>query len=225
MNAPTPYEIKFLQTRKVVLRSAAMLGVVGAIGLGVFLYLMSQQQAAYDEEMRLNSTISGLNAKVQEMQLKYDKASKSLGLFEQLQRGSQTGDDALARLSASKQLDELKRQYRFSTFNIKIAPLVEEQDPSLRKPSAVVVSSAISLSYKGMTDEYVFSFLNSVLARLPGYVRVDKFTIKRLAPMDDAAVSLASRGGLPELVGGDIELRWFNLKEVAKPPAKQGGGT
>lgn len=223
MNAPTSYDIKFRQTRKSLIRAGIILGVVGMVGLGIFLTLMSQQQAAYDDETRLNSTISGLNAKVQEIQQKYDKASKSLGLYEQLKRGSQTGDDALARLSISKQFDELKRQYKLSTFNIKISPLVEEQDPSMRKATAVVVSSGITISYKGMTDEFIFSFLNSVQSHLPGYVRVDKFSIKRIGPIDEPAISLASRGGAPELCGGDIELRWFNLKELPKAPAKQGG--
>jgi hypothetical protein len=113
--------------------------------------------------------------------------------------------------------DDFKKKYKLSDVDVDLSAPVELADV-YKTETTVVVSSKVTVQFKGITDEYVLSFVDAVQKDLPGYVRIENLQFSRIGEISEDVVRRVSKGEFPGLVGGSITFQWRGLKDI---PAKK----
>lgn len=210
---------KYLQNK--LIREGLILGgvcgllVLLASGVAWYSTMTMQDRDALQAE---NGSLSVAN---QTMQANLNKAKESLTLYKAIfERNPKDG--MLDRELGAQLLNQFKERYRISRLDFSIPPVEELVDARFKNASVAVVSSQVSLNLEGMTDEYIFKFINALMREFPGYVRITKMNVTRQGDLNDDALRLLVDKQTPGLVRCDLVFQWMGLKYLAPAGAAPG---
>lgn len=109
-------------------------------------------------------------------------------------------------------LEDIKRRYRLTQLDISMtnaAPLGGGYDQG----SYQTMFNTVTLTFGGLSDEIIFSFLQELAEITPGYLRFEVLEMRRLLPIDQN-VFLQIRGGRqPVLVAGRAIISWRTIRK------------
>lgn len=77
-----------------------------------------------------------------------------------------------------------------------------------------VYENKINLSVKMLSDELFFRFLKDMMEQLPGYVKLESFSLARIGDVNRDSLTSISQGQFIPLVEGEAVLSWKTLKGV-----------
>lgn len=108
-------------------------------------------------------------------------------------------------------LQNLKVRYRLAVLDINltnVAPFVAAQN---QKKYAIQFNT-VTLTFGGLSDELILSFLQELFYTLPGYIRVDKMEMKRDLEITQDVLGQIQGQSIPVLVSGSITFTWKTVR-------------
>lgn len=181
------------------------------IFLGSVYYVTSNEESLN----QANSELMSLEAKIIKKKEEYSQTTKSLKEYQAIEQnklptidGYVLGRDRLRE--AVSNLEKMRRDYLFKKLNISMSEIKEV--PSLKTQSFSVYEGVLTLEFSGATDEYIFSFINDIKHEFPGFLKLKKMEVRKIAEIDDINAANFFTQSFEGFVSGTIELGWLTLK-------------
>jgi hypothetical protein len=109
-------------------------------------------------------------------------------------------------------LQNLKVRYRLAVLDISltnVAPLVGTQE----QKGYITHFNTITLTFGGLSDELMMSFLQELFETLPGYIRVEKLVMNRKIEISPAVLAQIQNSSIPVLVEGSVVFTWKTVRK------------
>lgn len=119
------------------------------------------------------------------------------------------------RLSATQLLERLAREHDLTKLNFKFEPQTSQIVEGESDAKFELIQTQIAIEAAALTDYDVMGFVAEFAYRLEGQVQVPVFTLKRMATVDDAALTEISRGAMTLVFDSVLEISWNNLRSVS----------
>ena len=119
------------------------------------------------------------------------------------------------RLSATQLLERLAREHDLTKLNFKFEPQTAQIVEGESDAKFELIQTQIAIEAAALTDYDVMGFVAEFAYRLEGQVQVPVFTLKRMATVDDAALTEISRGAMTLVFDSVLEISWNNLRSVS----------
>lgn len=116
------------------------------------------------------------------------------------------------RLSDAKTvLDEMIETYWLSDVRTTFSkPLITEHTAY---KDYNIASSSVSISFNGVSDVMIFSFLDALNEDFPGVITLKKFSIDAKKDMERETIKQIAAGEKPVLFAAGIEFEWRDIKK------------
>lgn len=153
----------------------------------------------------LNSKLEGLNKKT----LEFSEAVQtweSMGESEQKLSGLRIND-------AKDVLDKLSTKYKLSEVNTSFSK-PEELKNKFVADTVAVISSNVTISFKGLTDEYAMRFVEALIREFPGYIQIRTLSLTQMQEINKDVLRLIAKGEQPQIIKGNLDFFWRDLKYV-----------
>lgn len=205
--------------------------IVGSILLGlifVYFFFVFRLGAIEDDIDRVKRETIALNKEVVDTKNKNILIAESLKIYKELPSQKLANislGDASSRIRVSRPIiDELRTRYKINEINVNFSK-VEDASGKFNVKGVTVFTNQITIDYKALTDELVFSFIDALIKKLPGYVNVEKFEMTRQAEINKEILDTVRRPSapLPSLVAGQIVLSWWTLKQDENTGVSESG--
>jgi len=181
-----------------------VIGIAMSSSLSYYIGSLESQK-----KVLLRETLS-VDSKTQKLRNKIEKAVTSKELYEQLI--STNKKLTLNRQNAVQILSKLREKHHLGTVSLTMSPVKDMRHKKFRKDNTVIEYSTITLSFKGITDEFIFAFVDSLSTEFKGYVRIKEFNLTKIGEVDKKALLSLSKGEKPMLVKGRITFDWMGIK-------------
>lgn len=109
-------------------------------------------------------------------------------------------------------LQALKVRYRLAVLDISltnVAPFVAAQNQT----RFATQFNTITLTFGGLSDELILSFLQELFQTLPGYIRVEKLDMKRDLEITPEILGQVQGRSIPVLVSGSVVFTWKTVRK------------
>ncbi len=214
--------MKLLEVRATLIKRVAISAVMLILTLAAYYYIENYRITMAEKEAKVQRNVSNLNSQITEFDRKYKEFKEASKLWEKL-NNTQKKRAGLQINTVQDFLEELKQEYKIIELNVNMSKPEELKD-SYRTTTTVVVSSIVEINFRAISDEYVLSFISTLMNDLPGYVKVLSFRINRENELTPEMLQQLQKGTLVPLINGDIRLQWRDLKDITKkkevaPPA------
>jgi len=121
----------------------------------------------------------------------------------------------LDRKEALALLDKLAERHRMLV-TAEFEKLEEINDERFKKKTTIPTVVKGKISFKAITDEYAFSFLNDVSREFQGNVQFLEINITRVGNVSKETLVSVGQGKNPSLVDGYATFNWLGLKDKPK---------
>ena len=104
-------------------------------------------------------------------------------------------------------LQNLKVRYRLAVLDISltnVAPLISEQE----QKNYITHFNTVTLTFGGLSDELLMSFLQELFETLPGYIRVEKLELRRKTLITPSVLGQIQNSSIPLVVEGTVVFTW-----------------
>ncbi|NDF12849.1 MAG: hypothetical protein EB060_08590 [Proteobacteria bacterium] len=209
---------KIAALKRRLIKEGAILGgaLIGLIIIYfVFVFRLSSIQ---DDIDRVKRETIAINKETFDTKTKNVLIAESLKIYKDLPSQKLTNislADAASRIRVSRPIiDELRTRYRINEINVNFSK-VEDASSKFNVKGLTVYTNQITIDYKALTDELVFSFIDALIKKLPGYVNIEKIEMARQDEITNEVMSEVRKPNapLPSLVAGKIVLNWWTLKQ------------
>lgn len=196
-----------------LLKQVLYSGIIVAALAGSYV-LFDEKSTQLKEELRKHqSEIQQQKQKIETLLLQQKDFRESAKLWEQLSDDSKKLE-GLRIEEGRLLLEELKDDYKLGSLDIKVTPPTELSG-AYKTETSTIMSSKVNLSYTAISDQYALSFLDALLTRMPGYIQISNFSIRRDSDFSAAIIESIYNGQLPALVSVSLEFQWQDLKSTA----------
>ncbi|MCC7259776.1 MAG: hypothetical protein IT567_01940 [Alphaproteobacteria bacterium] len=207
--------------KRTTLRCAAYGGVALALG-AVYLVIDGFSSSMQAERDNVKKTVTRINNDVKTLEEQYIKAKASVDLFETLSKQNGDPERMLSRRNAKITLDRLNDRYHLGGLKLRMTPVKDLDEKRFQRETVTTEGSEVELEFKGMTDEYLLNFVDSLTKELSGYVRVNGLELIRDYPITNDTLLSISQGIYPPLVSGKLQFSWLGLRDLSKPKSDSG---
>lgn len=209
--------MKYKQLQKKTLIHVAVISGILLVLLAIYLFLSKVEDDFAMDLSHAERDVNRIQSQSRALDERVEKAQKSLKLYETIANSNGGMDQTISRKWAKNKLDILKDQYRLSSLTLKMSPVEELEGKEYQKQTTKVVHTEVKLSFSGLTDNHLLSFVEAVLKEFRGYARIDSLRLQRNRVIDNNLIVSISKGAIPEIVTGEITFHWLALTGVASP--------
>lgn len=205
--------------KKKFVKEAAVIGGILFVLAAVFYYISSYKTSLEDKLTDISRDSANISRKARTSKVEYDNFVVSLESYRQISKTrlpTQEGyDNTASRIRIARPIiEELKEKFRFPSLDVTFSNITDKTEDYKTKTLSII-SNEINIRFEGMSDEIVFSFVNSLIEELPGYVRLKKLSIRRIQDItQNTIISAKNSIALAPVVSGDIVFTWFTTKET-----------
>jgi len=167
-------------------------------------------QQAHQRVMDLDIGNSRIQQEISNYQLKLNRYAKAKKLWKQIhnQFNSKNG---LEIEHTYVLLNELSRKYNLTSVpEVKLSPPTI-QEYKATNPPLNIMSSTVKMKIFALTDDFILRFTSEFLSKIHGFVKIKKFTLKRINFPNLAIYQEIEKGGKLELVSAEIIFEWQDL--------------
>jgi hypothetical protein len=201
-------DIKTLQ-KKTLTRTGAYLLIIVCV-VSICIYLGSVEKTVQEKHDWLKNDISQLSRKLDGLSIKAKEFAEAAKMWEGLS-DEQKKLQGMKINNAKDLLDKLKDQYKLVDVKISFSKPDELKEVYISDTIAVV-SSEVSIDFKGMTDEFILGFVADILNQFPGYIQVTSLSITRAREVTKGDLEKIATGEYQGLAEGKIVFSWRDLK-------------
>ena len=145
------------------------------------------------------------NNKFIQTQLRYNRIPDK-------QRDANLSDLASRIALLQPTLQNLKIRYRLAVLDISLtnaAPVIGAQEQN----RYAAYFNTVTLTFGGLSDELLLSFLQELFEDLPGFFRVEKFEMKREKEISSGVLTQIQDSSIPVLVSGSVVFTWKTVQK------------
>lgn len=88
-----------------------------------------------------------------------------------------------------------------------------------KKDTTAVISSDVTMKFKGLSDQYLVSFVEGVMNGLPGYKIFYSLKLSRQSIFSPATFEKIKKGEETSMVVGELRFQWNDLQDLTHPGA------
>lgn len=207
--------------KKAAIEFGIALGVI-AVFSGAYMGVSSMVASAEETKNQLQSRISQLQSETASARERLESADSSAALYAKI-ASSRSRDVALpiTRDELTNVLSAMKDIHRLSKLNMELAPFEAFTNEDLTAMEVKASKAAVKLTFGGMSDQHLYSFIERLNRDLAGFAKLTKLSLTRSLAFDIDTMRQVSRGAQPEMVTGDVEFEWygFNRDDAPEPDA------
>lgn len=193
----------------------------GAIAYGIYSWSSGLQTEAQTAKNKLNRAQGDVRGREE----KNREANEYLELYHKITGDSESGKiSELNREKAETWIQQTALEYAIMKLEGAVDPIAPIENPEFHKKTFEGITSKITLKFSAMTDEQIFQFVNALLTRFPGYIKITRLTLTRQGDITDTTLLAAGRGQFPELVTGEMEFHWIGVRELPEGAEQQVDG-
>jgi hypothetical protein len=213
-------DIKRKLVTEIGMATAAVIVLVG------FVYYMTTLVDDYEKEKGdLQTQVASVTNERQTLENKYQKIQSNIDLYRDLMEKSENDGLMVDRQALREKIEEFKTRYFLNDLSITMGPVQELTGDKYHYKSNVMVSSELTIDFDTLSDEDIFSFLQSLQNELAGGLKVTRFTISRQNKVTDEGLRTIAKNGQYSMVKGETKFVWMGIKAVdqdAPAPVKKG---
>lgn len=202
---------------------ALLIAVMLALYIGATVFSSGSQKEKQDVENKYKSDKS-LEEDLKRQLTNSDEAGKRFVVLQEKRRTDHYDGSSETLIEYLKQA---KLRYKFEQFNLSRPQKGTPSDKDQLKNLSNYDISTRPLQFKitATSDLHVFSFIDDLMADIPGILRIDGISFKRSADLSDSTISQLSNGAKVMTVEATVDLTWVTVaaKESIKTPATAAG--
>lgn len=88
-----------------------------------------------------------------------------------------------------------------------------------KKDTTVVMSSDVTMKFKGLSDQYLVSFVEGVMKDLPGYKIFYSLKLSRQGRFSPETFEKIKKGEETNMALGELRFQWNDLQDITHPSA------
>ena len=215
---------KFRLLRKKVIAESVVLAVICGVLLAVYVFASMQEEQFAAESQILQGDLAALNLQRQNLESQLRRAKKSISIYNEVKKQLDDNQFALNRDKAQMIINQLKDKYMLSSINMKVSPVSDVATDKYKSTTIKLIQSKVTLNFSGISDEYLLSFVNDLMRKLNGYIRVTNLSLSRTGDINKESLTQISQGKLPALVTGELGFNWVGVQPI-KPPEPAAAGS
>jgi hypothetical protein len=187
------------------------LGAVLIFALGFFYkgHIESSLEEIEQQQRMLSSQISTIQQDITTL-------TQSSGLFDSIRSDRMPTvegyDNTAARIRAMRPvIEELKSKLTFANLDVTLAGV--QPLPVSTASQFKVIEGKMDIALAAPSDELVFTFLQSLIERIPGYIVIEKFELRKTKSINEQLIrTIIEEKKPPTLVDGKVTCVWYSLK-------------
>lgn len=192
--------------------------VSGVLAYGIYSWSSGLQTEAQTAKNKLNRAQGDVRGREE----KNREANEYLELYHKITGDSESGKiSELNREKAETWIQQTALEYAIMKLEGAVDPIAPIENPEFHKKTFEGITSKITLKFSTMTDEQIFQFVNALLTRFPGYIKITRLTLARQGDITDQTLLAAGRGQFSELVTGEMEFYWIGVRELPEGVEQQ----
>lgn len=206
--------------KKEAIMLSAVLAFLGVIYTAVFM----KHSGSEEDYEKITQEINSINGQARTIRTDYENYKLSNKTFSELPEHKRLTDDldsTAARIRAARPIIEaLKERYKFVKLDVTFSPINEDTENASGSKSVIVLNNELSVEFEGMSDELVFSFMDSLSEELPGYLQLTRLRIDRADDINQKLLNkISQERSLYPTVRGNMTFTWKTLKTKPDPNA------
>lgn len=199
--------------RKLILETSIVLLILAALaGLVYFLNALAEDYTL--QTGQLKEQLTAVTNEVRTLQDKYHKTQNNMELYAQIAEKNENDGLSISRKLLRKKVNEFKPRYYLNDLAITMAPAKDLTGDKYKYKTGNMVSSELTVNFDALTDEDVYSLMQSMQDELSGAVKTTKFSITRQNKATDDSLRQIAKSGQYSMVKGSIQLKWMGIKSA-----------
>jgi hypothetical protein len=199
--------------------------VVTLVVLSGGLYFMITMFDNFTKEKGdLQTQVASATNERQTLENKYQKIQQNMDLYRELMDKSENDGLLVDRQTLRAKIEDFKTRYFLNDLSITMGAVKEMTGPLYQYKSSQMVASELTVDFDALTDEDIFSFLQSLQNELPGGLKISQFNIMRNSKITDEALRAIAKNGQYSMVKGQAKFTWMGIKSLeteAAPGSKK----
>lgn len=191
-------------------------GSVVSVLVAGFVVLFLYNDTLQEDSQNIKNRVSSLRSEVDQKNRFYAGAKGNLDKFlkipiSKLPTNSGHKESYQRIKEILPRIEKFKDLYSFKRLTFTLGKIEENRDYSMNGEQAY--SGSVSLYFEGVSDEFVFSFMEDLENALPGYLQLEDFYISKKSDLnnDNVKMFLTSRNFY--FVAGKIDFNWITFKQ------------
>lgn len=204
---------KLVRLKRVLLRDAVVAGL-SLMAAGGVMWFAGQHYAKVEQENNtLRNRVSAANQQVQQQEKDFQKASKFSDQYRSFSGNGYRRED-LDRKVLEAALRKLHDQFYLTDIDMESRPAVSLKIAPWAGTKVRLVAVPVTIRLKAFSDEYLLAFLFALDRELPGILRYNKLSAKRVQLVRDIPLKQVGEGYLPSLVEANIDFLWIGFEKI-----------
>lgn len=196
--------------KKILIRALIYIAAI-AVLVAVCIYLDNLKTEFANKRDRLRNDTFSLNRKLDGLSKKVLELSDAIQVWEEA-GGNNQQLNGLRINDAKDLLDEWEKKYKLSEVKTSFEKPERLQEKKLQTDIISVIGSNVNITFKAITDEHVYNFINELLEEYPGYIWIRSFDIKKSGEVTKEILQKIALGDKPNLIEVRLDLVWRDLK-------------
>ena len=202
--------MKIAVIREELIRIAWIAGVITLAALLITGYSFYDRQKREDNLAQMERDIALANNQILKLEEDNDKYIQTKMRYNRIadrQREINLSDLPSRIAILQPTLQNLKVRYRLAVLDISltnVAPLISEQE----QKNYITHFNTVTLTFGGLSDELLMSFLQELFETLPGYIRVEKLELRRKTLITPSVLGQIQNSSIPLVVEGTVVFTW-----------------
>lgn len=207
-----------------IIKRASIMSAMIVLAVGIYLTASYFRDSLAEQLGRVNAATRATNTEIQALEEKVALANASLDLYRQLEKSKSSNIKGLDRQALADIVEPLKERYHLTGLSLKVAPVVTLTDEKFAKGTLQAEHTLVTLSFEGITDELLFSFIDLMLRQAAGYTQVDYLRMSREENLTKEYMLKLAKEEFTPLVKGEMAFHWIALKDAPKPKEGEAAG-
>lgn len=148
------------------------------------------------------------------LQREVTSSKEALEFYNKFKETGASADSTYRKDSVRDILSIIKDESNVNKILFTMDPFVELEEPNDRRKNAVLIQTEMKIQFTAVDDLHVQRLLSLIENNFPGNVYYTLFKIEKTRNITDAILLEISKGKLPDLVTGEIHLKWKGIKEL-----------
>jgi len=186
-----------------------LLGIAGAIGATVHLYLIPRSEEVSRELASSEREVNSLRSDIGKITSQLDQIMEQKKKFDRIEQAGFF--DRQSRRDAQSLLQEIEEDSKVVDVTASIGKPQFVQNEQAQKSGYVVLSSPVEIQVQAMDDKDIFFYMNYLQSRFPGVLRLKSFEIKRNQDISGSLLREIVGGSKPALAGASVAMTWQTM--------------
>ncbi len=207
--------------KKKLIREGAILGGIIALLSIIFGYLSYLESSLKKELATIESESRSMLREASDTENENNLIINSFKHYQTIpatQRSTPSGYSSLpSRIrEAGPKIESLSNRFKFAEVDRPSFTQIKEEPENLGVKAITVYTNKITLNFRALTDELVYSFCEAMIKELPGYLSVEKMELKRDGDITPEVIQQVRNryGEPPSLVSGRLVFNWRTFKSA-----------